>query len=346
MADTVVVHLTKCAAQTTIASARIAKYIATMFDLPLVDQPGLWKKQYKNIIYVNSMGAFAPPELRLELAQQVRGCEKLIYVQNDYNVHPISQVQKVVRDERGWSHDFPFTTGDIHLWTTVPEYCRKPGDKYINWNALTFNQAVPNALLRGAEASTVFYWGACRPGRVDAFKRLLLGINSIRRGPVVISCAGKVQRKFLEAAADTVLQNTAQTWVPDHVNFCKPFKDLGELSAYGATVYMEDEASHTVYTSPANRFYEALSVGLFMYVDQPAVHTLEQAGYEVPQEWVVHSLDEIQRAGMPVPDEWQTQQKIMWVQHAIAERESLDSALVQAMHELEPERRQQSDASF
>ena len=345
MADTAVVHLTKCAAQTTIARARIAKYIATMFDLPLVDQPGLWQKQYKNIIYVNSMGAFAPPELRLELAQQARACDKLIYVQNDYNVHPISQVQKVVRDERGWSHDFPFTTGDIYLWSTVPDYCCKPGDRYINWNALTFNEAVPNALLRGAQPAVLFYWGACRPRRLGAFRRLRLGVDSVKRGPVIISCAGMVQRKFLEAAGDCVLTHPQTPYTPDHVDFCRPFKDLGELAAYGATVYMEDEASHYVYTSPANRFYEALSVGLFMYVDEAAVHTLTQAGYVVPAEWTVTSLEGIQRAGMPVPEEWQAQQKSMWVQNAIKEREGLDSALIQAMEELEPARRQKH-ASF
>ena len=104
MSDTVVVHLTKCAEKTTIASAKIARFLAEAHDLPLVDGPGQFKKQYRNIIYVNSMGAFAHADLRRELAVQSRNCDRLIYVQNDYNVHPISQVQKVVRDERGWSH--------------------------------------------------------------------------------------------------------------------------------------------------------------------------------------------------------------------------------------------------
>jgi hypothetical protein len=48
---------------------------------------------------------------------------------------------------------------------------------------------------------------------------------------------------------------------------------------------------------------------------------------------------------MPVPEEWQAQQKSMWVQNAIKEREGLDSALIQAMEELEPARRQKH-ASF
>ena len=40
MKDTAVVHLTKCAEKTIIASANIAKFIASELELPLVDGPG------------------------------------------------------------------------------------------------------------------------------------------------------------------------------------------------------------------------------------------------------------------------------------------------------------------
>lgn len=323
MSDTVVVHLTKCAEKTTIASAKIAKFIAEEHDLPLVDGPGQFKKQYRNIIYVNSMGAFAHADLRKELAVQSRYCDRLIYVQNDYNVHPISQVQKVVRDERGWSHDFPFTKGEIFLWGTIPEYITRPdegfwregryitrpGDRYLNWNQLTYTPIPCKEPRTAPYSSSIFYWGACRPGRKDAFARLLFGCYGHANFPVVISCAARVRNKFEE------IPNEYKDWIydrPTEVSYVKPFKSLQELQEYGCTIYMEDETSNGVYTSPANRFYEALSADLFMFVDDIAAHTLKRAGYEVPPEWVIKTPADIKNVGLPVPVAQRNKQAVLW----------------------------------
>tara|TARA_R110002110_G_scaffold13198_3_gene63316 strand:+ start:337 stop:1353 length:1017 start_codon:yes stop_codon:yes gene_type:complete len=307
--DTVVVHLTKCADKTTIASAKIAKFISDEYELPLVDGPGQFKKQYRNIIYVNSMGAFAHPDLRRELAEQARHCDRLIYVQNDYNVHPISQVQKVVRDERGWSHDFPFTKGEIFLWGTVPEFVFKPGDLYLNWNQLTYTPSPRREPHSGPYSGSVFYWGACRPGRKDAFARLLFGCYGHANFPVVISCATKVRNKFAEIPESyTGLQHER----PTEVSFVRPFKSIEELQQYGCTIYMEDEASNDLYTSPANRFYEALSADLFMFVDDIAAHTLKRAGYEVPPEWIISTPADIKKVGLPVPVAHRNKQAMLW----------------------------------
>ena len=331
MKDTAVVHLTKCAEKTIIASANIAKFIASELELPLVDGPGSFTKDYRNIIYVNSMGAFAHPELRKELSQQARHCENLVYVQNDYNVHPISQVQKVVRDERGWSHDFPFHKGNIFLWGTIPEYLCKPGDVYLNWNQLTWKPLPRVEPISGPYSGSVFYWGAWRPGREDAFARLLYGCYGHEEIPVVISCAKKVQNKFSEIPADYVGSPYNS---PTQVDYVKPFRSLEELRQYGCTIYMEDETSNKVYTSPANRFYEALSAGLFMFVDKSAVHTLERAGYEVPKDWIIDTPSDIKKVGIPVPPVHRNQQATLW--RTIAEKgyQELRLKLNQAMSSL------------
>ena len=80
-----VVHLTYCSPKTSIASARVAQYLANHLNADLVDgiqrgRPFL-HHTYDTILYVNSMGAFAEAELRLELADQIRRCKNLIYVQ-------------------------------------------------------------------------------------------------------------------------------------------------------------------------------------------------------------------------------------------------------------------------
>ena len=92
----------------------------------------------------------------------------------------------------------------------------------------------------------------------------------------------------------------------------KPFKSLKELQEYGCTIYLEDETSNDVYTSPANRFYEALSADLFMFVDDIAAHTLKRAGYEVPPEWVIKTPADIKNVGLPVPVAQRNKQAMLW----------------------------------
>jgi len=59
------------------------------------------------------------------------------------------------------------------------------------------------------------------------------------------------------------------------------------LVAFGVTLYIEDDLSHRRFHSPANRFYEALSAGMAILVDNESAGTLRKAGYEIPTECIV-----------------------------------------------------------
>ena len=275
----VVVHLTEVKPSTTIASARIAKFVKNVLNVDLfVDNLLDIKvfldefKTFGRVYLVNGPPAFC--QFREELAQMVRRCEDLVFIQNDYTIYPPSQVNKVMR-ERGWIGE----KGEVDppaRWTTIPARLKKLEDSYINWNALTFDPArrVPTNRL-----NKLFYYGAFRDGRVESFMRFFPEIQE----KLVISGSGRAEKKFRSHF--------------DKAGYLDPQEDIIKAcSAFAYGLYIEDKSSHRTYMSLANRFYEMLSAKMLIYVDDEAIPTFTQAGYMVPDEAVVTDGDELRRA--------------------------------------------------
>lgn len=257
-----VVHTTKCAEKTTIASARVAKFLAKELGADLIDTLGAWAERpwpkYHRIYYVNSMGRYAPKEFLFAIAELVRHCHSFIYIQNDYTVQPVSQVQKVLRDELGMSHAQPFETTPPYMWTNIPGNVHGPGSAYVNWNLLTWSPVQ----IQHERIPGLMYYGSFRKDRVKYFEKYLGPDTSY---PVHVSASPVNQKKFLELNPDIICH--------------KPWRTYEELGRFQATIYIEDEHIHTHYNSPANRFYECLSAGVPMFFDETVRNTLAQAGY-------------------------------------------------------------------
>ena len=270
MKNNCVVHLTPCSPKTTIASARIAQHLSNFLDAELVD--GIEKgspfadSEYDVIFYVNSMGAFAEPELRLQLADQIRRCNHLIFVQNDYTVQPISQVQKVLRDERGWSFKQPFENTPPFMWSNIPENAARPGDAYVNWNLLTWDPIPLDRIRFNDKLDGLMYYGSYRQDRERYFKRYLENAPYT----VHVSTNGKAVEKFRSLAPDMVRHGS--------------WRSFEDLSKFKATVYIEDEHIHSHYNSPANRFYECLSAGVAILFDESTSLTMQIA---YPDTWTM-----------------------------------------------------------
>jgi hypothetical protein len=294
-----VVHTTKVAKTTTIASARVAKFLADTLNCPLLDGDTYGHKPnaFDRVFYVNSMGAFATPDFRVWMRDMAAAAKQVIYVQQDYTIHPISQTQKSFR-ARGWSHDFPFTRGPI-IWTTVPEFICKQGDHYVNWNALTYD---PVEFVGDRQAGIV-YWGSFRQDRVESFKRYFW----TDRYPIHLLCSTPVFNKFHDFC-ETGTQETG------HGIFLvngKPWKQIPDLAAYRATVYIEDDKQHGEFHSLANRFYEALSAGQAIFIDSLALSTFEKAGLAVRPQWVVENAQDVERL-LPYAEDIAQQQRGLW----------------------------------
>ena len=307
----IVVHLTKITPTTTLASARIAKFLAKTLNLEIYDTAEkiveLAPTIARVVYLVNGPPAFC--SFREELAQVILHCKTVVFVQNDYTIYPPSQVNKVMRN-RGWVNDKGHVTPP-YRWGTIP----KKGGDYINWNALTFKNLKQPAMHDGCRDKGLFYYGAYREGRNDSFLRFFSDL----RTQLTISASVRAGRKF-------------------HVNFphahiINPVKDIiDKCGGYRYGLYMHDNYSTKNYCSPANRFYEMLSAGMLIFVDAEAEPTLAEAGFTVPREFIVNTGMELKRRISQLRDlenyiaarDWQQK---MWFSKAKGQRAKLPSEI-------------------
>lgn len=184
-------------------------------------------------------------------------------VHREVSKHMIQQAKRVVwvQNDYAFKPDRRVWRDDTELWTSMDD----GRGCYINWNMLTWqnDMAWPKPTIDG-----LMYYGAWREGREKYFRRYLPGAN--------VSTYPRSAGKFEAIGA--------------HVY--KPFKKYEQLQAFKATVYLEDEYSHNIYTSPAHRFYECLFLHIPMFFDESCVGTFQQSGFNICR-WVVNSRDEV-----------------------------------------------------
>ena len=263
-----VFHLTKCSETSMVASARIARFIAGTLGIPLVhtvDQLQ-WASETSaefglgKFILVNSPTGFADAAMREHCAIFAHLAEDAIFVQNDYKMRPPSQCKSVPLKMYGSHKGESSNYYGMRLWSTVPDIQGPNRVSYINWNTLTFSppeKPVPfDDRIEG-----LVYWGALRKGREERLANLLNDLGD----SVIISTAPQSIKKF-------------EPYLPN-ARYMKPFKNLNsDLTNFKTTLYTQDEASDTLYCSPANRFYEAVAAGVAIIIDSKCVNTFEEAG--------------------------------------------------------------------
>lgn len=205
----------------------------------------------------------------------VRRAETVVWLQNDYSIWaPTSETAGESIVTRGFT-DRIRRKKPTFVWSTCMHRVEKhPSDyRYVNWNALAYNLFSPP---KKREEEVVLYYGSFRDGRVKEFDRYF---ND--RALWHISAPKSAEAKFKERYSFEQEQLIGVLDIPI---------DLGK---YRHTLYVEDDLSHRQFHSPANRFYEALSAGMTIWVDQSAEGTLKKAGYHVPGACIVRHAGEI-----------------------------------------------------
>lgn len=247
----------------TIASVRIARFIARTLSIPLIADETVKQTRWDVLILVNGAFSFCP--CRDDVAVAVRRAKRIIWVQNDYMIYapiPDGQAESVFRkafvQRRG--RGLP----DMDHWTTVKEKSRMTKQsRYINWNMLTALKR-PMDLSRN-HAGDLFYYGAFRERRERTFDAYFRP----KKMPLTISSASK---KFADRYPHaTILGSIARDRFYD------------ELHAHGLGLYIEDTRSHHEFHSPANRFYEMLSAGLPMVFEPDSYDMLHRAGFDIAE---------------------------------------------------------------
>ena len=268
----IVVIPAKMAKISTIASCKIARYLADYFGCELYgtdeERPPL-RLDHDIVLYVGYPPVFAPLWWHKHTVDLILQCKKWVYCENDYNpnVTPTSLINTTL-GKMGLPR---FNKQTTLRWTTLPDRLQAEGSCYVNWNMLTYT---PFAPVEPTEEA-LCYWGAPRPDRMKYFKRFL----SDTPYKSVINTTSPGRRKMQESTIRPT-------------EFISEFKDLRVMQKYSAVLYIEDEYSHAHYCSPANRFYEALSLGRPIIFDKNCIKTFDQAGFEISP-FVASNKDEV-----------------------------------------------------
>jgi hypothetical protein len=249
----------------TVASSKIAKFVGDTLGLPVIWGPEISKETWDVLLIVNGSTLYC--NCLPEIAEAVSKAGKVVWIQNDYTLPPPAPVSNAESPFRKAFRDRKLVPD---FWTTCPKNLVTPGSRYINWNCLTFQ---PDAKLADLETQRVFYYGAFRPNRELAFRKYF-GIW----GHVDVSSTSK---KFLD------LPNCTLRGAMTRDNF------YPTLAQYSVGLYLQDKKSGQDYHSPANRFYEMLSVGLPMAFSRDCIKPFKTYGIDVAP-YIVESEGEAQ----------------------------------------------------
>jgi hypothetical protein len=228
---------------------RIARFVADTLGIPLLHNADTASAVRKpvDVLFVKH-GMLKFSSHRDEAMRIYAQARTVINLENDFTFK---------RDKR-------MAREDETNWSTV-----EGRDQYVNWNKLTWSNdwSLDACPLQQAKTPGLFYWGAYKDIRLSSFRRYMLGA----RYPIIVSTY-RGRKPFQELNPNIAV--------------------IGALRGHGlgqfqSTVYIEDDYSHRLYCSPANRFYEAVQAGLPIAIDSAAAPTLTRAGVVDVQGYVV-----------------------------------------------------------
>lgn len=260
-----VLHVNTCKPDSDAPTMRIARFVSEQLGLPLIhDVPSATKhvRARFDVLFV-MFGILKFSEHREQALEIYSRAKRVIRLENDYLFKPDSRFKKLQPYE---------------VWSTVPHSVQESGGLYINWNQLTWdNTFEPHGWPRHAG---LLYYGAYKEEQRAAQIKAYYGPQVPY--PVTFSANPRNKAKFAAL-------NPQARLVPKLTH--------SEIAAYAATVYLEDEYSHAMYCSMANRFYECLHLGVAMFFDLQTMRTLQDAGYykDAFPAWVVRNHYAVER---------------------------------------------------
>ena len=305
-----------------VASVRIARHISETFGMPIHVDDHIADKPLDLLVVVN--GAYAFSKHLEPFARAVKEAKRVVWVQNDYTIIPpkiesqgVSPFRAAFRErhEAGKPH--------MDFWTTCEDWQRfTPHSRYVNWNALTFDETAEAKKLtkrRKHSGNSLFYYGSFRGGGGKSSRQVYF------------------DRYFLAPEVETIISSPAkqfrERYTSNNVSHVDAIKSnfYETLAKHGMGLYIEDRMSHERFHSPANRFYEMLSAGLPM-VFQPECGTmLRRAGFD-PTPYTARNSREVARL-MEQREDIRTQQWNDWVykRGSVNQfRDQLNSSMVDA----------------
>lgn len=287
-----VLHVNTSTPTSTSPTMRIARFVADELGAPLICSQSSAKEHVRpgkkfDVLFVK-YGMLKFSQHRDEALEIYRRAGRVINMENDYL----------------FALDKRFRAPD-ETWSTVENRTR-----YVNWNMLTRHDLDdwknPGPMPTPTRDGLVYY-GAHRPDRAPSFKRYF------HDAPYPVTISTFRGRRAFEAYGE-------------RIKVIGAFRDPDAQAAWPATIYVEDEASHRTYCSPATRFYECVMAGVAQFVDEDAAGTLRKAGVVINQEFVVNSQRGLRHA-MRHCEETALRQRRLWFRNYADEiRSQFDEA--------------------
>jgi hypothetical protein len=187
----------------------------------------------------------------------IKNATKVIFIKTSFNFPVDKKLASFCRNKYG-------------VWSSVPSM-----GTYVNWCKLSWKpiQFVP----RSNTIKGLFYYGTFREDRVGYFHKYFSASSQYE---ILISTYGKSAIKFIE--------------LNNKIRIVEQFKNTKQIANFQCSLYIEDVFSHTNYCSPANRFFESLSVGLPMLFDESCVKTFDTFGIDA-RDFVVSTTAEVKK---------------------------------------------------
>lgn len=264
----IVAHMTPVVPESTIASARIANFIATELGYTLVDRAeNVPIGPIERLVIVNGPMAFCG--FLDELGGMVLRAKQVVWAQNDYTLHPPAAESNAKSPFRA-----AFAARSLRptYWTTVLNNVQEGSDAYVNWNQLTWAPIEPSNSTTTPE---LLYYGAYRTQREEAFKRFF-------DTPL-----------YQTLVSTTVIRGKKFRALNPNIIIVPPFKTVADYAHCRLSLYIADKKSCTQQHSPANRFYECISARIPLLFDATTVRMLAESGLEIDSSWQVTSPEEV-----------------------------------------------------
>lgn len=267
-----VISFNKVSEGSILAHNKITRFISDCFGGDILDSKEKYlanmMKPYDRVFIVNGLECFCDYRNEMRQFLEFHKNSKLYWATNDYKLTPSKPIREIME------------AGDTTLLSTVEESLHKQKFyrkyQYINWNSLTLNLSFDYKSV--SKPGGLIYYGAFRKGREKYFEKYFA-------------------QDLYEVHISTTKTNVDDFLAidQDQIRFYPPFKwtnVISELCSFKFSIYLEDEASHKAYCSPANRFYECLSNGVVMLFDKSCKGTFDKAGIDISS-YIVDSPQEL-----------------------------------------------------
>lgn len=278
--DICFLSLTKMAQKGTIAYQRNILGIKSCLDTTSIDvldsvfsiKRSIDKKiRYKKIVVVYSSRFFSDGSFEdIERFMNWNENSDIYWMINEYNLVPNSTFARIFK-ERGFTLICNHERSD-----KLSEPLRNAIKErhMINLNVFAYRAGIKKA----EKTRDCIYYGTFRPDRVKYFKKYL------DNSSIYVSTTIKNIPKWRAAGISPARVIDKLEW-----------GNVPQLGSYKASLYIEDEHTHTNFNFLADRFYEALSCDVQLLFDRSCLNTIRKSFYEESLFVLVDSVEDVER---------------------------------------------------